>query len=364
MTTRSDLLIAVWGALQGLFGQVPDKATEVIWEVGGPNAPEESTWISVDGGVIGEDRVIVADARAPSVRSYGLQNGEWLATYGSAGKGPAEYERPGEISLVGDSVRVLDFLQRRWSIFSLGGQHLRTTQAGHPPVTLEWGSLLGQDAGVGLTAWRDDGRGEVDRAVVLWDGPSVDTIASFSMNHVFFKWEGIPEWRSTQKGIGAAGDAVPLGDTLVAVLDGLQGILTLWPRESGRRVQLESIALGEHGERVSDEEGRWIGEQTKAALGGLHPRWEDRLRVPEHWSAWTEVLNGSDGTVWLRRGGPGFAFAQGEQMWYQMDLASRSFIGRIILDKDIRLIAVRRHLALTVRVDALDVEHLQLRQIG
>lgn len=364
MLTTFALLIGIICSAMGLAGQALENPTRVVWEIGGRTAPEGASWMSIGRGLIGQDRVIVSDAHLPSVRAFGLRDGELLATYGSEGKGPAEHERPGAVAFVGDSVRVHDFLQSRWSFFSLDGIHLRTSTAGHPPVHLRWGAMGEGGVGRGMTEWRDAGDGKVARAVVFWDEASVDTVASFSMNHVFFQWSGLPQWRSTQFGIGPAGDAVALGDTLVAVVDGNRGTLSLWGAIGGRGVQVRSITLEERGRKISRLEQDWIIDRVEEELGGLHPRWEDRLMAPESWSAWTEILNGSDGTVWLRRGGPEFAFSQGDQVWHQVALASGSVVGQITLDSKVRLIAVRGQLALTVRRDDLDVEYLQLREIG
>lgn len=345
------------------IGGAQERTTEIVWQIGGAAAPAEATWVEVGRGVIGADRVIVSDAHAPSVRGYGLSSGDWLATYGGAGQGPSEYQRPGDVVVSADTVRVHDFLQNRWSLFSLEGTHLRTTQAGHPPVNLEWGRVVDEGAGVGFTAWRDGGDGEVSRALITWRGGVVDTLALFPMNHVFFRWRETPQWRSTQVGIGPAGDAVVLGDTMVVIVDGVAGELLFMSLDSGGPTLSSSVPLGSAGGPISTDEEEWILRRTVETLGSLPPMWDDELKAPANWSAWTAVVDGGDGSVWVREGGREHAFDGGREVWHHLDLPSGRTTGRVTLDADVRLLAVRDDLALTVRVDDLDVETLQLRRI-
>lgn len=360
------LLSAVLMSGQAAAGQLRDRDTGLLWEIGGATAGEEASWVHIDRGVIGRHMVVVSDTRAPSVRAYDLDDGRWITTYGAAGNGPGEYEAPSEVVILGDTVRIHDLTQRRWSFFSLDGSHHRTTSAGHPPapVHLRWSRMTGGGQGLGLTAATDYGQGDVGRSVIFWQGSAVDTVYYFSMNEVFFQWKGYPQWWSTHFGIGATGDAAVVGDSMMAVLDGMRGEVCLIHAEDRVCSPSRSFDLGERGGPIATADKEWIVDQVIEGLNGqLHPRWDDQLRTPERWSAWTAILSDLEGSVWIRKGGRDHAFRKGGEMWHQLSLESGLVASRIQLPPDTRLLAVQGELLLTVRTDALDIEYLQLREL-
>jgi hypothetical protein len=359
------LLSAQLASAQAASGQVGEVPTELLWEIGGVEAPEFATWIRIDRGVIGADRVVVSDTRAPSVRAYHIDDGRWLTTYGGAGSGPGEYEAPSDVTIVGDTVQILDIAQRRWSLYTPDGSHYSTRTSGHPPapIFIRWSKVSDEGQQFGFTAGADYGVGDVGRSVIFWRNDDVDTLQYFPMNEVFFQWRGDPQWWSTHFGIGPAGDAAPVGDSLVAVLDGIRGVVSLISTGNRGTAATRSFDLGAVGRPVTTDDKEWIAVQVENALNGLHPRWEDQLRTPAQWSAWTGILSDSDEAVWIRRGGREHAFQAGGEVWHKLSLQSGTVVSHLRLPSDTRLLAVRKDLLMTVRTDELDIEYLQLRAI-
>ena len=119
---------------------------------------EPETLISLASGLLGivsdvmvaaDGRVYVAD-RQGNVIHVVSTDGEVERSIGRAGRGPGEFQWPASVTLKGDSLRVVDWQNRRLQLLSLDGEPLRTEPLApgpFPPVFGPSGVIVSPTAG-------------------------------------------------------------------------------------------------------------------------------------------------------------------------------------------------------------------------
>ncbi len=92
---------------------------------GGETGFYRPTDIAVDS----QGRIFVADIGHRIVQVFNVE-GEFLHSIGRRGQGPGEFEWPGRIAIAGGSLVVNDYVNQRFSHWSLGGEHIEDHDLG------------------------------------------------------------------------------------------------------------------------------------------------------------------------------------------------------------------------------------------
>lgn len=110
----------------GAWGRGEGWRVEEAVTIGELEGPAEFTFNQVSSlAASPAGRLYVLDSGDNVVKAYTLE-GEYLFTFGGAGKGPAEFQGAFRLALLGDTVVVYDYLTPKLAYFTADGELLRT----------------------------------------------------------------------------------------------------------------------------------------------------------------------------------------------------------------------------------------------
>lgn len=313
LRARAASAAVLWGALAApLAVAAQSSGTPVlrlqrIAAIGGDGAEEHSAFMEVGGiAVTAGGEIFVLDAGNRSVRVFDAR-GRFLRRFGRQGSGPGEFQAPVGIQ-VDSVVRVSELAQRRVSVFSLDGRHLRTDASpmvGDAPVVrvvpLRGGFSLGTlPARLGLSAGGAQRTGTAEESVmVLSPTGRADTLARFHSGFAaYHPRDAAVPFGAIDSHAGRGGTVAVLGDSLVAAADGYAGSVR-WYRAGASGLSLiRTRPLPSRSRPVGDDDRRRMEREIRAAHPGLPRRLV--LEPPPRISVASQALFSADGSLWIR----------------------------------------------------------------
>lgn len=315
----------------------------------------------VTAGAIGPDStLVIANNQPPELRAFNVR-GDLLWTAGGEGRGPGEFLDLADVVGAGDAgLMALDRRQRRVEVFSWKGAYLNTTTLAWPGPSGPSKLVHASGSGIAtLTGWTSMlaadslplGYSRLRQPVHLFDtsGAYVRTPVS-PLGLEFFSpqpngWM-VPLFQARTFVVGR-GDELVVGDGVDFELRALNLAGELL---SVTRVNYVVSPLSP--ETVSRQVDLWVefrnptAEARQAARAGAA-----MLPTPERVPAYSEGLVDSEQTLWVGQ----YAQFEPPTLWWGFS-PSGELVGRIVLPRDVRLLAVGRGLLLGVSTDVYDVE--------
>ncbi len=356
----------------------PDSADASWWQlsptpevdIGSVEGSEAETLFRVtDTKRLEDGRVVVANSGTSQVRYYGV-DGKLVASAGTSGEGPGEFQRITQLILMpGDSIVVLDPGARRLTLLDAQGQFVRNF-GGHsllatllgPGPTGGWiGSLTNQVRASSAAGGRI--RPDVVYALVSADGDAVvDTIGRFAGNerHIRIAQSGgqissievitPPFARTTTVRLHAAALIVGTQDAPELRVYGLDGGL--------RRIIRTGAALTaltqDHIQRFIERRVAGLPEAQAVALReNLTP-----LATGDFLPPYGTFLLDRSGRVWLQD----FPGLQDAQRWSIFDLEG-TLVARVALPDKFTPYDIGADWIAGRELDELDVEHVRVYRV-
>jgi hypothetical protein len=351
-TRRAVGLAAV--LLSTAAGVQADQSPELLWELGGPNAPEYAAWTRITDAQLLGDAVFVTDPVIGEVRSFGV-DGEYRTNLGREGQGPGEFLIPISLQVWADTLAIYDLGQRRWALFDQAGVHLRTTTWGRPDgVNLQWARRLSGGRFIGWTAWVNRRGVEYPHALLTWtDSSRVDTLRTFTTGNLRYRSRDDGNLNSSTVTVGQGGGVSFIGDSLVMVLDGFEPSLSVYlSSRSGLRL-LSSQRLPGNAEEVTAAERHQIEGYLADRYGRL-----SEVRIPDRIPAWTDVQAVGE-TLWIRGRRQTKWRGDAREAWARLTPAGR--VERTVqFPPGVHVLRIVEGYAIAVRHDELDIPYLQL----
>ena len=284
----------------------PARVARPVLTIGGEGANANSSFGSIDAiGISSDGRIYVLDGLESCVKVFSA-DGRFLLRFGRLGSGPGEFVRSAGLSVVRDTVRVLDNQQNRDVVFTLDGMHVRTVNRLRidgelwmdRSAELRYGFLY-QDRASVVAPGRQPLYDPYEYVTVR--SPSAgtaDTLARLRLDAVLVAPRDPTMTRAVLTGFGRAGVAVRSGDSLIVIADATARSVR-WYSITPRGAVLERTArLARTGPAVSAAEQRAMearvaGEEMWRGRGALSfsgatPRW-----TIAEWG-----LFSSDGAFW------------------------------------------------------------------
>lgn len=285
-----------------------------IWASSAHGA-EAVPWESIADAWIEGDRIFVLDRASRTVVALSL-DGYVVGSGGRAGQGPGEFSDPTDLTVFAGVVRVEDGRNLRVSTFDATDlRHLDTRRHEDPPVAgVAWSRPLRDGRTVFMSSTFVDLQGAGRSRVFLVGPTGAEEVAAFERLGATILYEGESRLSLGPAPAGPTGAAVVLGDSVVVVLDGLEGRLDVRPSGSTMEGPPPGrLVLPHRAERASPEDRQLLIE---LGLGDIlsDSRTSDP-RAPEVLSGWTALEAGSQGTVWARRGGSEALRRTAEEWW-------------------------------------------------
>lgn len=259
-----------------------------------------------DVAVDDEGRIYVLEAQASEVRIFDAE-GQWVRTLGGQGEGPGELNVPfgGAVYAMDDgTVVVNNSMNRRWEIFSAGGDFL--TSVPIESMSLGTGGSVGGDGAIYARDLSMSASGDRRTSVVRWalEGGSLavtDTIPA----------PELPESTTFQVSTSANGNTMTVNFPVPFVHQpswqfDADGRFRVEPGDGYRIVildqSLDTVRIIERQYTpipVTDEE---IAERERSMQGGpLAEADLDMSLIPEHHPAFDVLHLDDTGHLWVRR---------------------------------------------------------------
>lgn len=275
--------------------------------IGGDMAPEPSAFMEVAGiAVSAAGEIFVLDGGHRSVRVFDA-GGRYLRRFGQRGGGPGEFQVPVGIS-VDTVVRVSELAQRRMSVFSLDGRHLRTDASpmvGESPlvriVPLRHGHSLGSlPARLALSAGGAAREGSpYETAMVVSAEGRTDTLLRFHSGFTAYHPRDAPvPFGAIDSHAGRGGAVAVLGDSVVAAVDGYEGTVRWYRAEPAGLALFRTRQLPSRSTPVDDDHRRRMEREIRAANPGLPRRLV--IEAPPRVSVASQALFSAEGFLWIR----------------------------------------------------------------
>lgn len=375
------LLIAVASASCGGESAVPvpDRELVATRTVTYGTAEGEGALSGVfDIDVDTEGRVYVSEPSFARVVVF-KPDGSFHSIIGSRGQGPGEFQFPGNLTWLGDTLAVLEF-QRGISLFERDGSYAgqisfalrgqsRRFPLG-PMAPLSDGTVVSFAPTVG----EDVLAGRLDRE--LWlkmsrEGSSLDTLAFRRLEGDYYAVErdGRPRTGSHPLATGDVLALPPDGSSLVLATRELPpsaeaAVFTLIRLDlAGDTVQHVEVPFELIEVRATDREAL---ASAMTSLDRSDEGFADRVREiesavewPQHFPAFETVLSGRDGSVWVKR----HLQRDGAARWDVFD-ADFQRLGHVYLPDslDVRLVSLRSVYGL--ELDEYDVPRIVRFDVG
>ncbi len=293
---------SVWGGAARLVEQA---------SIGVAAGAEEYMLGAIAGIAVHADRIYVLDRQVPALRVYDL-DGKHVADFGGEGAGPGEFNRPFSVAVSADGrVFVRDTTQGRISVYGDQGESLDTWPmdatyfSSRPMVVTRDGVLhtevvVGGNAGsperrTGLQAYAPDGTpagivsapdfGFERRRVIVRRGQGTSTFP--------VPFAPAPSWTLAVSGAMVAG----IGDEYRYEVRHPDDETMLVVREV-ERVPLDP-------DELAYTRRSFRQRIDRAVRGDGIVEGADPAAIPELKPAFFELIAGQQGSVWVRRDGPG-----------------------------------------------------------
>lgn len=350
------------------IGSVDDSATALTWFYQLAVAP--------DG------RIYTIHPQETTVRVHG-PDGRPLGRVGRAGQGPGEYRTPAVLGIHGDSLWLLDTGNYRFNYYALDGTFLKdrfidvdlgSSPGDNPPRPvglLSDGAILGRPP----TWARDVARGAITESFfVRFDatGLPADTFGRYSVRNTSLEINdpGNDTWGSYQNQRFTDTEIVRVSPFELAVFrvdrtvdESADPVVrttktdlhddTIWSRVfSYRPVPIPAAQVDAFIRFIGESFSRRpVGVGFTAAQAEALAR--ERLYVPAHHPTVSEMVMGSDGSLWFRRE----ALDEDPVPWSVLDPAGEP-VGTIRLPRGFRGVAADARSIWGLELDALDVPYI------
>ncbi len=351
----------------GGTGDVPVWDAELVHEIGSIDDPGETLTRVGEVVLTDDDLLLIGQPSDQQIRVHG-PDGEFLRMIGRGGEGPGELGRLGDFAVSGDTVTVVDGGNSRVTEFALDGSFRGDERYERVNVRGEGWLLVYSPSAAGLPDGSSVSLPVVVVAAALGGGgPTVE-----------------PE--TVVRRMGPDGD---LADTVLAVdrsqyvetREGQRSLVLMTPivaearRGDGAILALRAptgnpapgtfrlIRVDAAGDTVfdraftfepvpvpSDTLARYLSEVSEARRAAVRETtWAPEFRPPVD-----DVVQGTDGTIWLKRE----TFADSVE-WWAIDQRTGDHFGTLALPPGTRLVESRADQVIAVRTDEFGVEYVQ-----
>ncbi len=264
------------------------------------------------------------------------EQGVLRATLGRRGSGPGEFSQFGWMNLCQDSLWIIESSTARISRFAVGTWGARTTTMRVQSRSPSWPVSKLRSGFVVYTNATSAGRRGVSFAVADASGTLMYTLPAFRPDAQVLRFDIVqqnlrnppvagrqvipqPLVASPFFGVSSACDGGVFVEPIVASADQKPvGIRISFIAQDGsvtwtRSTSVNALPISDaHYERIVDD----LVAPTvvrNVRLVGSRRMIQDSLIRPKYWPAFTSVVPGIDGSIWVRRGGP--KDANGELFW-------------------------------------------------
>lgn len=320
-------------------------------------------------------------ALQPSVPAISVfdSTGRFLRDVGRAGGGPGEFGILGALGWTGDTLWVMDVGQRRLHLFDRTLTFARTITpiiadfplAGArvlPGPLLADGSILaipvtpGPDDAHPLVLLAEDGSVQRVLPSIASSGGTITVTGSEGpIGEITNPWSDSPLWTTAADGRSIIIVHRPVADSedegrLRIIRMGLDGdtlvdrAFTYRPRPLGEADRDRTYR--ETAERIARNARVSSARQAESDLRAS-------LRAPRYYPAVTDLVAGSDGTIWLRRERP----VAGREEW-QVFSDYGEMRGRVHLPEELRVHGADRQRVWGVTVNELDVPFVEVYRVS
>ena len=311
-----------------------------------------------DGGFLERIGDVVVTDRGIWVVDWGQRkvlrfspSGELMVEYGREGNGPAEFMSIASVRV--DSILTAeDPAQGREVLFRLNGEHIETRAArriiDNAGTTVPVMSSVLLRSGAAVL----EGRYYFTSASFEQSQPLTHVMLAYSeltmQDTVFSYHSGLAMWRAgATSGLlvapfGAGGAWGLLGDTAIAMADGVSGTIAI-VQAGSRSFQADTVDSGVVARPVSSRDISRLREEEDL------PRDAQMAMLPEHWSVATDMIVDEQGEIWL-----GQAVEGDREHWLVVTLDTRSR-WRVVFPDGFELKAVHAGRLYGIARDELDV---------
>jgi hypothetical protein len=306
-----------------------------------------------------DGRIVVADDGWREIRSFS-QSGELISSVGRAGEGPGEFQRIQTISKWrGDSIVVFDQRLERATVLSESGG-VRTILLANLPHRPEYLCALGDSGLIGLFSSpafqpAEPGAYRVPYLVIRLnaEGVFVDTLGLIEGREGY--------WAPEISGpllIGKTGHlAARGGDAVFGDADSLEYERYRECSGSTQKVTVPSFDLTLSDQEVEDVRQRFLRPQDPPDVR----RAVEAMPLPSSRPAYSKLLIDDEGCVWAASyrvpGEP-----DGPRDWEVFDSAG-TWLGHVRIPDRFSPLDIGGDFILGVWLDALDVQHVQIRSL-
>jgi len=362
--SRATLLAGAvtFGLLAAGAGSVPAQRLELVREIGSVDGNPDYTFFRIgDVQVDGRGQVWVLDAGDKVLRVFDAR-GRFRLRIGREGSGPGEFMFPTQLQLGPEDIRVVDGRLFRFSRFDHAGRHLETAALTLPAGMHASGTypLRGGSTLIRTLYRASPGSEEHDpyvHAVILGaDGSVQDTLSTWEPAVVIWHTPGQKApWGLVTTLLGDGGALAVSGDSLVALVDGSLGRVTL-RRMTVRGLGSPSVIdIGVRGREFPRRLLNSIQDSIRRA------RKDTRIvaTAPVRLSAITgQAFFAAHGDLWIELA----TEAPAEREWLRIRPETGS-IARVRVPRPLALRAARDSLVYGVWRDSLDVQTVRIYRI-
>lgn len=322
--------------------------------------PEHEFYRAVDGAVLADGRIVVADDGSSSIRIYG-PDGAFLTAAGREGEGPGEFEQISTLEVLGGDTLGVFSWPDRWTVLAPDLTVARISNLGvraWSPMALPDGdvatfeafaSMLEHEGGTGLirppaSVVRRDAEGHV--VDTLWTGPG----------HEEFMFDD-GERRSAMRPLFGRGPAFDIRDGVlyVGTSDALAYAMIDVDGRVLRQVSVPGHDLSVSRDAVERERASYLPE------GPVPPAYRERvamLPAPDTRPAYGDFFIDTEGNLWA---GALRTRTTLDDPWpFEVFSAEGEWLGALSLPPRFEVFEIGPDYVLGSRRDAFDVEHVQL----
>lgn len=303
-------------AAQAAAQQTPLRETRLLFTIGDQSDDVDRDAFASIGAVhsAADGRIYVASGRPCHIKVFDAR-GMYVSNFGRQGGGPGEFACATGFSfdLVDSTVRVNDRSQNRYVVFTLAGEHVRTTMrptfdgddAFNRSVPMAHGYRLRAEGTP--VALGDGSRWFPHTSVVLRKDvpPQTTTLASIRQDVVALTTNGRPT--PGIAGFGRGGWWLTSGDSIVIVVDGYEGVAT-WHRIGPTGPTLEqTLRFSPPGREVTRADRTAMERRLAEQMSGRGLTVQSWSNPPPRWSVADWAFIADDGALWIgtiRRQGP------------------------------------------------------------
>lgn len=324
------------------------------------NGPEHEFYRAVDGAVLNDGRIVVADDGSTQIRIY-APDGAFVVSTGREGEGPGEFEQISTLEVLGGDTlgvfswpdrwtvlapdlsvaRIANLGVRAWSPMALPDRHVATFEA--------FASMLEHEGGNGMirppaSVVKRDAEGAV--VDTLWTGPG---------HEEFMVADG--DQRSAMRPLFGKGPAFDVRDGVLYVGTSDALAYTMIDADGAvlRHVRVPNYDLSVSREAVERERASYLPE------GPVPPAYRARVAAlpePDTRPAYRDFFVDTEGHLWA---GALRSRTTLDDPWpFEIFSPEGEWLGSLTLPPRFDVFEIGSDYVLGSRRDALDVEHVQM----